>query len=103
SSRRRHTRFKCDWSSDVCSSDLLMKLDVLRPKRVIDINDLGADLGAVELRPEGLHLGALVRMAEAADHPLVRQYYPVIAQSLERSEARRVGKESGLGMWWWHT
>src|SRR5260370_32753444 len=23
SSRRRHTRFKCDWSSDECSSDLL--------------------------------------------------------------------------------
>src|SRR5205085_8253704 len=22
SSRRRHTRFDCDWSSDVCSSDL---------------------------------------------------------------------------------
>src|SRR5207237_4843778 len=21
--RRRHTRFKCDWSSDVCSSDLI--------------------------------------------------------------------------------
>src|SRR5882762_1345866 len=25
SSRRRHTRFKCDWSSDVCSSDLRAK------------------------------------------------------------------------------
>src|SRR5260370_33623386 len=25
SSRRRHTRFKCDWSSDVCSSDLGVK------------------------------------------------------------------------------
>src|SRR5260370_33266463 len=24
SSRRRHTRFKCDWSSDVCSSDLIV-------------------------------------------------------------------------------
>src|SRR2546430_10191285 len=24
SSRRRHTRFDCDWSSDVCSSDLLL-------------------------------------------------------------------------------
>src|SRR5205085_9196045 len=23
-SRRRHTRFDCDWSSDVCSSDLLL-------------------------------------------------------------------------------
>src|SRR5260370_41450496 len=28
-SRRRHTRFKCDWSSDVCSSDLL------RPEPVV--------------------------------------------------------------------
>src|SRR5260370_3852130 len=26
SSRRRHTRFKCDWSSDVCSSDLARRL-----------------------------------------------------------------------------
>src|SRR2546430_4666700 len=26
SSRRRHTRFDCDWSSDVCSSDLLREL-----------------------------------------------------------------------------
>src|SRR3989338_454026 len=24
SSRRRHTRWNCDWSSDVCSSDLLI-------------------------------------------------------------------------------
>src|SRR6267143_5777109 len=26
SSRRRHTRWNCDWSSDVCSSDLLCPL-----------------------------------------------------------------------------
>src|SRR5256886_9638424 len=26
SSRRRHTRFDCDWSSDVCSSDLSLAL-----------------------------------------------------------------------------
>src|SRR5256886_13536932 len=29
SSRRRHTRFDCDWSSDVCSSDLVPR-DSLR-------------------------------------------------------------------------
>src|SRR5205085_4227566 len=29
SSRRRHTRFDCDWSSDVCSSDLCDRLGVL--------------------------------------------------------------------------
>src|SRR5690242_21845717 len=27
SSRRRHTRLTCDWSSDVCSSDLAVLLD----------------------------------------------------------------------------
>src|SRR5688572_23627984 len=27
SSRRRHTRFDCDWSSDVCSSDLISQPD----------------------------------------------------------------------------
>src|SRR2546430_4428348 len=27
SSRRRHTRFDCDWSSDVCSSDLALLLE----------------------------------------------------------------------------
>src|SRR5690606_39714630 len=30
SSRRRHTRFSRDWSSDVCSSDLIAHLAVLR-------------------------------------------------------------------------
>src|SRR2546430_17317880 len=34
SSRRRHTRFDCDWSSDVCSSDLA--LDVLGNARVVE-------------------------------------------------------------------
>src|SRR5688572_30983665 len=29
SSRRRHTRFDCDWSSDVCSSDLAQGADIL--------------------------------------------------------------------------
>src|SRR5438309_8115031 len=27
SSRRRHTRWNCDWSSDVCSSDLVVAGD----------------------------------------------------------------------------
>src|SRR2546430_4794141 len=31
SSRRRHTRFDCDWSSDVCSSDLLRPSPAPRP------------------------------------------------------------------------
>src|SRR5215204_7141635 len=37
SSRRRHTRSLCDWSSDVCSSDLLRD----RPAWIYDKNPAG--------------------------------------------------------------
>src|SRR5690606_41206792 len=33
SSRRRHTRFSRDWSSDVCSSDLELKNSSANPKK----------------------------------------------------------------------
>src|SRR5256886_17598068 len=36
SSRRRHTRFDCDWSSDVCSSDLA-SLETLRRSTLGDL------------------------------------------------------------------
>src|SRR4029077_9513092 len=39
SSRRRHTRFKCDWSSDVCSSDLR---NALVARRDAGVSDAGA-------------------------------------------------------------
>src|SRR2546430_14359022 len=35
SSRRRHTRFDCDWSSDVCSSDLTFIYTVREPLGVV--------------------------------------------------------------------
>src|SRR2546430_14131316 len=44
SSRRRHTRFDCDWSSDVCSSDLLRR-------------HLGARTGGIE-RQRHIHAQA---------------------------------------------
>src|SRR5579862_5631660 len=36
SSRRRHTRWNCDWSSDVCSSDLAV------PRHVAQIDEMEA-------------------------------------------------------------
>src|SRR2546430_11934967 len=56
SSRRRHTRFDCDWSSDVCSSDLFLTAGLVA-------HTLGAD-GAVFTKIGG---GAPhVDMAQAA-------------------------------------
>src|SRR5882762_10731526 len=53
SSRRRHTSVKCDWSSDVCSSDLLVDE---QPRR----RDLRGHIG--ELCLDRLELGD--RLAE---------------------------------------
>src|SRR5690242_21675348 len=45
SSRRRHTRLTCDWSSDVCSSDLCRSSQ--QGQREIDLNlHVGARLPA---------------------------------------------------------
>ncbi len=75
-----------------------MKLDVVRPSRLTDINALGrSPSGDVYFGPRGLWLGALVRMAEAADHPDVRNHYPVIAQSLQLAASAQIRNMASLG------
>src|SRR5215831_16460031 len=61
----------------------LMKLDVMRPQRLVDINALQRTLGGIDAGGDGLRLGAMARMADVADHPVVKRDYPVIAQSLQ--------------------
>src|SRR5256886_11480882 len=44
SSRRRHTRFDCDWSSDVCSSDLPVNLgETHAQENSTNLFDVGAE------------------------------------------------------------
>src|SRR2546427_3586061 len=42
SSRRRHTRFDCDWSSDVCSSDLISscELALRKPRSEAELREV---------------------------------------------------------------
>src|SRR5689334_23885058 len=76
SSRRRHTRWNCDWSSDVCSSDLHLKVIA-----------------------EGVETQAQADFLKARGCLAAQGYYcrePVPAEVFEgllRSEERRVGKE----------
>src|SRR5689334_24640265 len=78
SSRRRHTRWNCDWSSDVCSSDLCGGKDLTeaRPFNLMFQTQLGASSGPASiayLRPETAQ--------------------SIFVQFKNRSEERRVGKE----------
>lgn len=75
----------------------LMKLDTMRPEVLVDINDLEAAHGRIEATPDGLLLGALVRMNEVAEHPLVRRDYPVIAQTMEMAASAQLRTMASLG------
>src|SRR5689334_16594941 len=75
----------------------LMKLDVMRPRNVTDINALEqTPSGEIGFGPRGLHLGALVRMSTAADHTDIRENYPMIAQSLELAASAQIRNMASL-------
>src|SRR5688572_30846712 len=89
SSRRRHTSFDCDWSSDVCSSDLAAMLLV----RVAPPNMVPGGPGPKPppppppgQRPGFVQVGVQMDAADAVQSTVRR---------LARSEERRVGKEGG--------
>src|SRR5689334_23729750 len=80
SSRRRHTRWNCDWSSDVCSSDLLDHLADVRLAQIRDevVYELVSDLSEADIRKM---VQEQKRTSRVANSPR------------SRSEERRVGKE----------
>src|SRR5690606_39335406 len=89
-SRRRHTRFSRDWSSDVCSSDLF-RYHYRRTRREVfpvlsRIQNIGYELGENGRTPEWYR----------ANHrtPWVAGTLPNGTFTV-RSEERRVGKEGG--------
>jgi xanthine dehydrogenase YagS FAD-binding subunit len=59
----------------------LMKLNVLQPQSVVDIN--GLPLDRVETLPDGgLRIGALVRNSDLANHETVKKNYAVLSEAL---------------------
>src|SRR5205085_4901091 len=86
SSRRRHTRFDCDWSSDVCSSDLSRYA-----------------LHASTSVGSGVRLAGGRHLSTFAMYTFLSRARPMAA-SMEssrrpRSEERRVGKEGRSRGW----
>src|SRR3712207_7485259 len=80
SSRRRHTRYWRDWSSDVCSSDLQVRA----------YGAVGAGHGDLLVEVAALdHAGQLDGPAQLELAPLAAG----LRLAQRRSEERRVGKE----------
>src|SRR5439155_13634234 len=88
SSRRRHTRWPRDWSSDVCSSDLEEVRDVVH--LIFETFDrVGTKQGLLnELARNKVQIGVRLRTGSNIGQLVWR-----------RSEERRVGKEC-RSRWW---
>ena len=75
----------------------LMKLNVLQPARVIDVNALRAQHSTISFDDKGLTLGAFASMAEAAAHPAVLAHYPVIVDTLKLAASTQIRNMATLG------
>src|SRR3712207_7959335 len=82
SSRRRHTRYWRDWSSDVCSSDLNVRLGVRYALEKNEVRDTKTDT-----------LSALSFSFDTYSAYLKSDESKKNRWGLSRSEERRVGKE----------
>ncbi|SEO08546.1 xanthine dehydrogenase YagS FAD-binding subunit [Duganella sp. CF517] len=75
----------------------LMKLDVMRPAQIIDINGLQRVYGGIAAGRDGLLLGALARMSQVEADAAVRRNYPVIAQALQQAASPQLRNMASLG------
>ncbi|PJJ06385.1 xanthine dehydrogenase YagS FAD-binding subunit [Streptomyces sp. 2333.5] len=74
----------------------LLRLDVLRPNRLVDINRL--PLADIEDRADGgLVIGALARMSEVAEAPGVVERYPMLSQSLLLGASAQLRHMASMG------
>jgi xanthine dehydrogenase YagS FAD-binding subunit len=74
----------------------LMKMDVERPAKLIDISRLALD--QVEETPEGgLRIGALVRNSDLAYHPLVEARYPVLSSAIRAGASQQLRNMASTG------
>src|SRR5690348_506219 len=74
----------------------LMKEDVERPLRVIDISRL--PLQAVEETPAGgVRIGALVPNSDLAYHPLIESRYPLLASAIAAGASAQLRNMASTG------
>src|SRR3990167_9293325 len=89
SSRGRHTRFDCDWSSDVCSSDLRQAA-----WRELKVSEDAWVLGADKLDNFGKSEG--VRAAKEMVSSLLEKGKEALREKLEETEETGIGIVDGL-------
>ncbi|MGI4891687.1 MAG: FAD binding domain-containing protein [Janthinobacterium lividum] len=74
----------------------LVKGDVEHPMRLVDITRIGLD--QITETPSGsVRIGALARNSDTANHPLIRQRYPLLSQALLSGASAQLRNMATIG------
>ncbi len=73
----------------------LMKLNVENHDQLIDVNML--PFRGIEMTKNGLRIGALERMSDVGEHPLVVQNFPAVSQSLLLAASAQLRNMASIG------
>lgn len=74
----------------------LMKLGIETPAHIIDVSDIGG-FDAIETQGDTLRIGAMARMADVAAHSVIRDEYPVLAESLLKAASQQLRNMATVG------
>src|SRR5438309_2747916 len=91
SSRRRHTRWNCDWSSDVCSSDLPRTIAKgARPVKAVNLSQLSSVELVARLGDENrwVRRTALRLLGDRKDRSLVPRLRKLVREEIGRASCR---------------
>ncbi len=76
----------------------LMKIDVMRPQMLVDLKRIAdPSMHRIDSGAQGLRIGALVSMAEAAENGTIKKNYPVLSQSLWMAASQQLRIMATLG------
>ena len=73
----------------------LMRETIARPDRVVDVTGLSAEIAETE--SGGLSIGAAVRNTALAEHPVVREHYPVLARAILAGASPQIRNMATVG------
>jgi CO/xanthine dehydrogenase FAD-binding subunit len=74
----------------------LMKLNVERPARLVDITRLSV-LDKIDVSADVIRIGALARMSKVADHAGIKDVAPVLSESLWRAASAQLRNMASIG------
>lgn len=74
-----------------------MRIGVASPSRILDITRVPGMEGVQQLPDGTIRIGALTKLNDAAQHPLIERNYPVLSQAILKSASAQIRNLATIG------